>query len=409
MKVLVADDESTARLVLSQTLSRFGHDVRVARDGREAWEQLKGPEGVQIAVLDWQMPELSGIELCRRVREQKLGPYVYVILVTARSRSEDVVEGLSAGADDFIFKPVEPKELGARLRTAERIVELQTQSERARSYLTAILATIDVGVLLADAQGQVVYANEVLANMSGVSTADTIHAARDRFPWTQWNSASRSGQFPSPASDGVRSVRDFEAATPPRRLRQTSATVLLPDGVGTLDVYRDITAEVDHARQIAHMATTDSLTGLCNRRGAEDCIQREVARSRRMGMPLSFVLFDIDHFKNINDNFGHAVGDTVIQQVAQVLKQNVRITDVAARWGGEEFLLVLSATGGEGAKVLAERVRIGVADCRLPHVPPVSVCAGVSELEAGGNFTDALRRADECLYLAKRSGRNRVC
>jgi diguanylate cyclase (GGDEF)-like protein len=319
------------------------------------------------------------------------------------------VEGLSAGADDFIFKPVEPKELGARLRTAQRIVELQTQSERARSYLTAILATIDVGVLLADPQGHVVYANEVLANMSGVSTADTVNAPRECFPWTRWQNASRSGQFPAASSDGPRMVRDFEAATPPRRLRQTSAIVQLPDGVVTLDVYRDVTAEVDHARQIAHMASTDSLTGLYNRRGAEEAIEREVARARRMQTALSFVLIDIDHFKTINDTFGHAVGDTVIQHVARVLKTSVRITDVAARWGGEEFLLVLSATDAEGARVLAERMRVGVAEGRAEHVPAVSVCAGVAELPAGASISDALRRADEALYCAKRSGRNRVC
>ncbi|MEY4551455.1 MAG: Response regulator PleD [Pseudomonadota bacterium] len=409
MKVLIADDDATTRLVLCRTLSRFGYEAEVARDGSEAWQLLQEHQGPQIAVLDWNMPGRSGIELCHLLRRQAGTRYVYVILLTARSGREDLVAGLAAGADEFLAKPVEPEELGARLRTAQRIVDLQVQNERSRSYLSAILSTIDSGILLSDPQDRVVYANEALAQMSGVSTAETVDARRDKFAWSTLGAADPTGPLaPGPQNAG-RVVRDFELSSPPRVFRQTSALVVLPDGVGTLDVYRDITAEVEHGRQMARIASTDALTGLANRRAAEESMRREVARARRSGAPLSFALFDVDHFKRVNDTYGHATGDLVLQLIASNLMASVRLTDVVARWGGEEFLLLLSGTGADGARTLAKRILERVEAARSANLPSVTVSAGVAELlPEDSTGADVLRRADEQLYDAKRSGRNRV-
>lgn len=406
MRVLVADDEATARRVLTRTVERFGYEAEVVRDGDEAWRLLREVNGPQIAVLDWNMPNLSGIELCERMRRE-LKRYVYVILVTARSQTEDVVAGLAAGADEFICKPVEPEELGARLRTAKRIVNLQFESERSRSYLTAILGTIDCGVLLSDAQGRVVYSNEMLAHMSNVATALTVDELRDRFPWSHALSAGAPDSvLHQPRETGC---RDFELQAPRRVFRQTTVPVVLPEGAGTLDIYREITSEVEYASQIARLATTDVLTGASNRRGAEQAMQREIARARRTGASLSFVLLDIDRFKQVNDAFGHEGGDRVLQEVTKILAERVRVTDVVARWGGEEFLLLLSATAADGAVVLADRIRTHVANHQAPCLPRITLSGGIAELRAEDlTGADALRRADERLYEAKRSGRNRV-
>jgi diguanylate cyclase (GGDEF)-like protein len=270
--------------------------------------------------------------------------------------------------------------------------------------LTAILATIDCGVLLSDARGRVVYSNEKLASMSGVATALTIAEPRDRFPWSR---ASPTGNLdalavPHPLGTGH---RDFELQAPRRVFRQTTVAVLLPEGAGTLDIYRDITPEV-----VGRLAMTDALTGASDRRGAEEAMHREVVRARRTGSSLSFVLFDIDRFKQVNDVHGHEIGDRVIEQVAKILIESVRLTDVVARWGGEEFLLLLSATDAAGARMLANRIRTRVESHRAPDLPQVTLSAGVTDLRADDvSGADALRRADERLYSAKHSGRNVVC
>jgi DNA-binding response OmpR family regulator len=124
-RVLVAEDEAVTRLLLTSTLTRFGYDVVAVEDGERAWEILQGPRAPALAVLDWSMPGLDGPEICERIRARSTGSYTYVLLVTARSSKSDVVAGLSAGADDFISKPVDPEEIRARLRVGERVLKLE--------------------------------------------------------------------------------------------------------------------------------------------------------------------------------------------------------------------------------------------------------------------------------------------
>jgi diguanylate cyclase (GGDEF)-like protein len=181
--------------------------------------------------------------------------------------------------------------------------------------------------------------------------------------------------------------------------------VQLPSGPGFLIVWRDVTVEHDRLAERERQSTTDPLTGLFNRRGAEAAAARERARSERSGTPLSLVVFDIDHFKRVNDNHGHAVGDEVLRAVAEALSAMARVTDVIARWGGEEFVAILPG-GLEGARSYAERTRAAVADLTLPE--PLTLSAGLAELGLGEPFEAALARADANLYQAKRAGRDRI-
>jgi len=126
MRVLLAEDEAVSRRLLEATLSRFGYEVLTVNDGLQAWEQLNSERPPSLAVLDWSMPGLDGPEICRRIRARPgTHGYTYMLLVTARAAKQDVVEGLSAGADDFISKPVDAAELRARLHVGERIVRLE--------------------------------------------------------------------------------------------------------------------------------------------------------------------------------------------------------------------------------------------------------------------------------------------
>lgn len=154
-------------------------------------------------------------------------------------------------------------------------------------------------------------------------------------------------------------------------------------------------------------ASTDALTGLLNRRGGESAITNHIARSQRLGSPISFLLVDIDKFKDINDRFGHATGDTVISSVASCLRENVRASDVVVRWGGEEYLICLPDTDLSGAVNAAEKIRGQVLNIEISGSIKVSVSIGCSAL-GQDDFTVALARADMNLYFAKSKGRNRV-
>jgi diguanylate cyclase (GGDEF)-like protein len=194
------------------------------------------------------------------------------------------------------------------------------------------------------------------------------------------------------------------AGESPRIWRWSSKPIDLPDGVGALDTWLDITAE----RELARAALTDSLTGLANRRGAEASCRRELARATRQGTPVSFLVVDIDHFKRVNDAHGHAVGDAVIRAVGALLVRALRGSDVAARWGGEEFLAVLPDATTPSARMIAERFRASLeAETILPGLR-VTASVGTAQWDPGERAETAIGRADAALYEAKAAGRNCV-
>ena len=161
---------------------------------------------------------------------------------------------------------------------------------------------------------------------------------------------------------------------------------------------------------VERQALVDGLTGLANSRAAADALHAEAARAERLETPLSVVLADLDGFKEVNDAHGHAVGDEVLRAFAEVLRETLRESDVAGRWGGEEFLLLLPGADEEGAAQLAERVRIGLAAREHPGVPGLRVTAsfGVAEYAGETNTEQLVAAADGALYRAKRAGKNRV-
>lgn len=156
------------------------------------------------------------------------------------------------------------------------------------------------------------------------------------------------------------------------------------------------------------LAARDQLTGLCNRRNFDQRLESAIARATRHGGEFSLLMLDIDHFKNINDYYGHATGDDVLRRFGEVLNERLRQNDVAARWGGEEFVVLADGTSLENARMLAEHIRESIASTPFPPVPRVTVSIGIAEHQLGETGDDLLRRADKALYGAKRNGRNRV-
>ena len=297
MKVLIADDSATSRAMLRTALSHWGYEVVLAEHGAQAWDILAQPEAPAMAILDWVMPHMTGPEVCRKVRETRREPYTYILLLTSKNSKGETVEGLEAGADDYIVKPFDQHELQVRLRVGKRIVDLQMDLLRAREEL------------------------------------------RDR-------------------------------------------------------------------------ANKDLLTMLPNRSAISTALEQELARSHRDKRTVGVVLLDIDHFKKINDTYGHFAGDAVLRETACRLRGNMRPYDQVGRYGGEEFLVVLPNCDLEQATMQAERMRsvlhstgMMVEGAELQ----VSASFGVTVSDGLGRNPDLfVRVADEALYQAKASGRNCV-
>jgi diguanylate cyclase (GGDEF)-like protein len=298
MKVLAAEDNPVFQSMLTNMLTKWGYQPIIARDGNEAWEALQQPDGPQLAILDWMMPGMNGVDVCRGIRAADREPYVYILLLTGRTDSQDLVEGMEAGADDYLTKPFQAHELRVRLRAGRRILDLQQQLLAAREALR-------------------------------------------------------------------------------------------------------------------EQATHDGLTGLLNRSGILEMLDKELARASREGHPLSVLMVDLDRFKDVNDTYGHAAGDAVLRESARRMQESIRSYDSAGRYGGEEFLIVLPGCDGPSAAAQAERVREMFAATTFfaGQRPLAFTCSiGVSS-RAHPCETDSdalLREADLALYRAKEHGRNRV-
>lgn len=298
LRVLAAEDNPVFQTVLRSLLTKWGYDAILVRNGMEAWQELQSPDGPQMAILDWMMPGLDGLEVCRRVRSEIREPYIYIVLLTARTDAQDLVEGMEAGADDYLTKPFNAHQLRLRLLAGRRIIDLQEQLMATREALRV-------------------------------------------------------------------------------------------------------------------QATHDGLTTLLNRVAILEVLRKELSRAVREPQPVSVLMIDLDHFKQINDTYGHGAGDAVLCETARRMQGAVRAYDTVGRYGGEEFLVVLPGCGHSDAAAQAERVRQAVGGTPFPtgdHFLPVTCSIGVSSrsdpAECDGD--GLIRDADRALYRAKDAGRNRV-
>ncbi|HMF08672.1 MAG TPA: sensor domain-containing diguanylate cyclase [Thermoanaerobaculia bacterium] len=284
--------------------------------------------------------------------------------------------------------------------------------EHSYESLRAAFEKMEGGMVMIDAD-RVLYANPAVAELFGIPAERLRTMSRELFL------REIAGLFDHPPDflqlmrdrslGAIEAREDVEMQRPRwRRIRWIGKALRLPSGKGQLAIFSDITEDADMATDRKRQALTDELTDLSNRRAGEQAISRETARSRRTGRPLSFALFDVDHFKRVNDTYGHQTGDLVLREVARFLSAFLRRSDIAVRWGGEEFLVILAGETLEGARAFAERVRGAIELLRVGDVGTITISAGTAELEQGEDPETTVARADANLYEAKARGRNQV-
>jgi diguanylate cyclase (GGDEF)-like protein/PAS domain S-box-containing protein len=392
-----------------------GGVIRWANGGALALVGRRADEIIGRGFIDVLHPEdrAAALERTRALAETGASPALRDFRVLHASGAEQRVE---VTGSVMVFDG--ELALVSMLRDVTRERQLEERNARAvealaaeRALLDAILANVEDGVTLLDQRQRCVFANRAHAQAFGTTPDRLVGLMPDEFvalaaPVLE-DPATLCERIGAQKVDPTRTDDIFLLAHPRRVMRRRAAPVQLPGGPGYLIVWRDVTVEHDRLAEREKQSSTDPLTGLFNRRGAEVAAARERARSERSGTPLSLVVFDIDHFKRVNDDHGHAVGDQVLRAVAQAMSVLARVTDVVARWGGEEFVALLPGNI-EGARSYAERTRAAVAALPLPSPGPLTLSAGVAELGLGEPFEAALARADACLYQAKRSGRDRI-
>lgn len=427
MRVLIAEDDLVSRTLLAKAIKLLGHETETASDGNEAWKKY-ATNGADVVLTDWGMPGLDGAELCRRVRETPYpnNPYTYVVFLTAHSTADYRTAAMLGGADDFLTKPLDSDALEARLIAAERVTalhgRLHGQAQVLRQNEATLRAFYDstglsMGIVeLLEEEDDVLHisANRETARLYG-TTPEGIQNQR----------ASRLGTSPEYIQNLLRHSKhcrnagrttSFEYERDTRWMSATLSCIGAADNGRMRFAYvtqditerklRELSLQGENA-ELEVLATRDPLTGVANRRMLWDQMEKAIEFARRHHTPLSVLLLDVDKFKHYNDTFGHPAGDTALQSVAQLLSHSARAMDLVARFGGEEFAVLLQKTDADGALEVAERCRRTVEAHTWPH-RPITISLGTATLSGTESKEDLLQRADDALFVAKREGRNQV-
>lgn len=287
---------------------------------------------------------------------------------------------------------------------------IAAEQER-RLLLQALGAALDP-ILITDRSTRVVFVNEAFQRLSGYASDEIIgQSARALYP------AHQGPDFYRNLRASLRSGRPFRATFTYRRkdgssfyIEQSIAPVYDANRKIThyISTGKDVSERVERERRLIDMATRDPLTGLSNRRAGNLALDSLVSDAHAAAKPLSLILADIDRFKAINDTYGHQAGDEVLMEVGRILRSGIRDSDVAVRWGGEEFLVMAPGCALQEALDLSERLRKAVGALDFKSVGRVTLSLGVAELRPGESTGSLLQRADTAMYKAKHDGRDRV-
>lgn len=447
-RVLVVDDIAANTQLLEARLTAEYFEVVTATNGIDALDICARGE-CDIVLLDLMMPGMDGLEVCRRLKARAATAHIPVIIVTALDEPSDRVKGLEAGADDFLTKPVDDLALVTRIKSLARLKRLTDE------LLMRAETSKDIGfdevmdpTRLGGDNGHILLVEDMEATAERVVRTLAPHHIVDReadpndalFRAAEGNYDLVIVSLSLAGIDGLRLCSQLRSLD---RTRQIPIVVIVdPEGEARLlrglelgvndyllrpidrnEMLARVRTQIrrkrfadrlrDNVQMTIEMAVTDALTGLHNRRYLERHLGAMVRNARSRGKPLSLLVLDIDHFKAVNDDHGHAVGDQILREFSRRIREAVRGIDLTCRLGGEEFVVAMPDTDSTMAVLVGERIRRKIATTTFEAAGnlelPITVSIGASSLELPGDTPeDLLKRADEALYRAKREGRNRV-
>ncbi|HOC93330.1 MAG TPA: diguanylate cyclase [bacterium] len=484
MRILVVDDSAVIRKMLEEILVAEGFSVTAAPDGIEGLEAVRSG-GFDLMFLDIDMPSISGLQVCRMLRNDPQFLDFPIIMLTARGQKQDQFWGLETGADAYMTKPFDRDEL---LETLQRVMSEKERRSESPKDLTAALSSDNDGSDLIFKAGEVqetqLFKMTLVNSIYQIATrqsdlVDTCRAISDTLssvvefdiamillkddnrlklfvyiyrPTTRdffvqakkrlmdelmkdadSGELEREGidvELHDPEHNMMKAAEEmslagFEAAALESKGENFGMFMMARGHRGQFkqeerDIFSLIARQsaivVDNVRmyeKIKRFAVADGLTGLHNHRYFQEQLEKEYSRSRRFNLSLSLIMMDIDHFKDLNDTYGHQQGDVVLKGMAGVLRRCVRDIDLVARYGGEEFVAILPETPKKNAVIVAERMREMIENMEFEgRDEPLKMTAsfGVSGYPDDNIKTrlDLIARADEAMYQAKRGGRNRV-
>lgn len=409
LRILAVDDSPSFLTILSEILKGDGHSVILAHSGEEAIERYL-TEKPDLIIMDRIMPGIGGIQAVREIRKLPAPIWIPIILITSTMDEGDVLEAFSAGVDEFLLKPINALHLHIRLNSVMRIAAIQRSTQ-------AVIDELLDGVIRIDASGLISMFNAAAERIFSYTAAEVLGKnvsmlmpSPDREQHDAYIGnyhASGDGKIIGKGRRVLGQRKDGSAF--PMHLGITEANT--PDGRYFIGLVRDLSIQEQLLEQIHQLASSDPLTELPNRR---QCTDHLSARYLAAGAPHPCTLFycDLDGFKAVNDQFGHATGDTVLTEAARRIRSVVFVRDFVGRLGGDEFVIVIDGVVSDTeAHALGERVIQALS----PDVPTqqgaMHIGVSIGYAHSRDHLSSAqtlLHAADQAMYAAKRAGKGRI-
>ena len=441
-RILIVDDLVPNIRLLEVKLMAEYYDVLTATNGLDALEIIK-TEKLDLILLDAMMPDMDGFEVCRRIKADPNLAHIPVIMLTALEESRNRVKGLKVGADDFITKPINDLVLMARVRAHLRLKMITDQLLNHTGYSVANSQLVLEQISNQSARILIIEDNKTRAKKLS-EPFEGQHSIRVESDAREAILAAKSGtdliivSLVSSSFDGLRvcaslrfdektkdlpilALGDLQDETRLVRAYDLGVNDLLLRPIESEEIQARVCSQLrrkfftdslrDNFNENLEMVISDPLTGLGNRRYFDRQIESLFELLENEGEAFSIMVFDIDHFKRVNDILGHDMGDIILQEISARLVSNMRAIDIVSRYGGEEFIIAMPRTNGKEALLAADRIRRLVGGTPVfvegqAHI--ITTSAGVAEVKIGEKLRDVFKRADAALYRAKHLGRNKV-
>jgi diguanylate cyclase (GGDEF)-like protein len=410
--ILVVDDE---RINVSFLVSNLEHlyDIKVAPNGKVALKILDKFD-IDLVLLDIQMPVLDGYETAKAIKSDIRLQDIPIIFLTGKADSESIVKGFELGAKDYVTKPFNTKELQVRVQNHLQTYHLINKLETAYKNLERFIETQDNIVLLTDSK-EMKFANKKLFEFLGIGSLEEFKT-KSNCICGYFNNDDRYFNL-TKKEEGKNWIDSILNLAPSKRVVSINDKQLKPHAFSVsineydeetyIITFTDISQTIEENIQLEEKVLHDKLTNAYNREYFERNYQKIIEEANKNDQDIAIALLDIDHFKSVNDTYGHDVGDKVLVEFVDTIQKYSRKEDILIRWGGEEFVLVLKVPSKDSLKIALENIRKSIENHNFDTVGQKTCSIGAT-IHKNQDIHQSIKKADECVYKAKESGRNRV-
>ncbi len=412
--LLIVEDSKVSREYTKQILEKYYKSISVANNGKEGLEQfnIHRPD---IVITDIRMPQMDGLTMLQEMR--KIDTNFYSIVLSAHDEKDYLKESIMRGVTRFITKPVQVNELLKTIESIKKTILFKRQIENQNLLIESILNSVDIIVVITDGE-EILALNQYGLNLVGYNSIEEFkknHKCICEFFLDEPGFIKNEPLWIKELEhlkEEERKTAIIDIRTKEKKIFYVKSKPFFKDSNKKLVLFYDITLQEQQKEELKKLAAIDFLTGIYNRHHFHTILQFHLEKHLRYKdlQPFAILMMDLDHFKQVNDQYGHLMGDEVLKEFASIIKNNIRKSDFFARWGGEEFIILVPEIDKEKVILLGRKLSQLVENHfkNHPKMPPITVSIGISIYQENDTMKSLIERTDQALYLAKERGRNRI-